>query len=103
MFKTIKCFFITSIFLFFTSTNVFAVGQIPREEFIKYTDSCLDVVDEVEVLLSSSKVSLQEAKKLDKDYELCMKKYDRYGSNGERDRDSGSSAEFVGKFQEIEA
>lgn len=80
--------FVLVSFVILSSANVFAVSQIPREEFIKYTDTCIDVVDEIEVLLSNSKVYLPEAKNLNTKYELCMKKYERFGHNAERDRES---------------
>ena len=80
--------FVLVSFIVFSSSDVFAVSQIPREEFIKYTDTCIDVVDEIEVLLSNSKIYLPEAKNLNTKYELCMKKYERYGHNADRDRES---------------
>jgi hypothetical protein len=85
MFKRIV---ITFIFVVSTAVNVFAADKVPREDFIKYTDSCIDVMDELEVAYSKFEITKYESTKLNDKFDLCVKKYSRYGDYMKWDEDS---------------
>lgn len=62
------------------ASNVIAADIIPRKEFIKYSDACIDVLDELERSFATTDITIEEADRLLDKYYLNAKKYDRYRS-----------------------
>lgn len=72
--------------LIFDVSISIAADKVPRDEFIKYTDVCLDIIDEAEVLYSKLRVSVRSTREINDKYETCLKKFKRYGDDRTWDR-----------------
>ena len=94
MFKTLV---IIAALIASMTANVIAADKIPREDFIKYTDGCIDVLDELEMAYSKFEITKNEANKLNDKLDLCIKKYSRYGDYKKWDENS-LQYKIVGKF-----
>lgn len=80
------------------AVNVFAADKVPREDFIKYSDSCIDIIDELETAFSKFEITKLEADILIKNYNLSIKKFDRFGDYGKWDENS-LQRKIVGNFK----
>ncbi|MFA6290192.1 MAG: hypothetical protein WC637_00345 [Victivallales bacterium] len=69
---------VSIILLFITITIVTAADIIPKNDFIKITEQALDVLDKVEVVFSDSTSLKLDAQKSLKEFDIVMKKYNRY-------------------------
>ena len=74
--------------LILMSINAFAEDKIPREDFIKYTEGCMDAIDELNAGFTQPDCTKHEAKRLIAKYDACYYKFQRYGSFREWDKES---------------
>jgi hypothetical protein len=78
--RLLKTLIITATLVVLATVSTEAKDKIPRDDFIKYTEACLDVLDEMEVEYPKYNMSPRAIKELDVKYTLCMKKIFRYGA-----------------------
>ena len=76
--KVLKRVAIALLVVMLTNISAFATEKIPREDFIKYADNCIDVIDELDVNPGLDR-TVRETSALMGKYRICMRKFDRYG------------------------
>jgi hypothetical protein len=55
-----------------------AKDLIPRADFIKYTEACMAVTDVMDIEFSKDKISVIAINELKNQFDICMKKIERY-------------------------
>ena len=77
------------------TANAFAKDKVPREDFIKYTESCIDTTDELEEAFSvAGETAIGDLESLLQKLDLCRKKFNRYGKIDEWEKNSPQSNIF---------